>query len=61
MLYPIAVMESEEGDRVTVAAWYEHIYGLNSPTIFGTDIRLTPLNIFIDLEAALFAYLQYNR
>ena len=56
MLNPITVMETGEWE-----AWHEHIYELNSPTIFGTDIRLTPLHSFRDLETALFAYLQYKR
>jgi len=33
----------------------------NNPTIFGTDIRITPLDPFYDLGAELMAYLQYTR
>ena len=61
MLYPIAVMERGGDDYCIWLAWQEHIYELESPTIFGTDIRLTPLYSFSELEAELFAYLLYKR
>ena len=61
MLYPIAVMERGEENRELWQAWYDHMFELNSPTIFGTDIQLTPLHSFRDLEIGLFEYLQYKR
>jgi len=56
-VYPLVVMGYDDD----WAAWEVHMYELNSPTIFGTDIRLTPLYSFDELAIELSVYLRYHR